>query len=138
MTIIWCMVPEIWREIDRIFCHFGPFFFHFTSLKTQKLKIYKKMKKTIQDNIILHSCTINDNHMMYGSWNMKHDWQNFLSFWAVFPLLPPEQPEKSKFWKTEKTPEDIIVLHKCIKNHDHILYCSLDMAHNRCNYYFSF
>ena len=26
MTIIWCMVPEIWSVIDRIFCHFGPFF----------------------------------------------------------------------------------------------------------------
>ena len=26
MTIIWCMVPEIWSSTDRIFCHFGPFF----------------------------------------------------------------------------------------------------------------
>ena len=22
----WCMVPQIWSAIDRIFCHFGPFF----------------------------------------------------------------------------------------------------------------
>ena len=27
MTIIWCMVPEIWSMTDRIFCHFGLFFF---------------------------------------------------------------------------------------------------------------
>ena len=29
MTIIWCIVPEIWSKIDRIFCHFGPFFLPF-------------------------------------------------------------------------------------------------------------
>ena len=26
MTIIWCMVPELWSTKDRIFCHFGLFF----------------------------------------------------------------------------------------------------------------
>ena len=26
MKIIWCMVPEIWSGMDRIFCHFRPFF----------------------------------------------------------------------------------------------------------------
>ena len=26
MTIIWCMVPEIWSMTDKIFCHLGPFF----------------------------------------------------------------------------------------------------------------
>ena len=35
-------------------------------------------------------------------------------------------------------PGDIIILHKCTKNHDHMLYCSWDMAHDRCNCYFSF
>ena len=38
----------------------------------------------------------------------------------------------------QKTPGDIIDLHKCTKNHDHMLYCSRDMARNRCNCYFSF
>ena len=37
----------------------------------------------------------------------------------------------------KKTPGDII-LHTCTKNHDHMLYCSWDMAHDRCNCYFSF
>ena len=40
------MVPEIWNETDRIFCHFGPFF----PLTTQKIRIlknqnFKKVKK---------------------------------------------------------------------------------------------
>ena len=38
------------------------------------------------------------------------------------------------FEKPKKTPGDII-LHKYTKNYDHKLYCSLDMAHNRCNYF---
>ena len=60
----------------------------FTPLITQKIKVLKKMKKTHRD-IILHKCTINDNHMMYGSCDMKRDTQNFLSFWTVFyPFTP--------------------------------------------------
>ena len=51
-----------------------------TPLATQKLKILKKWKKTPSDIIILHMCTRNDNHMMYGSWDMELDWHNFLSF----------------------------------------------------------
>ena len=57
----------------------------------------KKIKKAPGDIIILHRCTINDNHMMYGSWDMKHDEQNFSSFWTVFcPLLPPPFPRTSQ------------------------------------------
>ena len=33
---------------------------------------------------------------------------------------------------------DINILHMCTKNHDHMLYCSWDMARDRCNCYFSF
>ena len=33
---------------------------------------------------------------------------------------------------------DIIILHKCAKNQDHMLYCSWDMAWDVCNCYFSF
>ena len=36
------------------------------------------------DTIILHMCTINENHMMYDSWDMKRDRQNVLLFWAIF------------------------------------------------------
>ena len=34
--------------------------------------------------------------------------------------------KRKKFW-------DIFILHKCIKNHDHTLYCCGDMACHRCN-----
>ena len=39
--------------------------------------------------------------------------------------------------KKEKTPGDMI-LHNCTKNYGHMLYCSWDMACDRCNCYFSF
>ena len=35
-------------------------------------------------------------------------------------------------------PGDIIILHKCSKNHDHMLYYSWDMAFDKCNCHFSF
>ena len=38
------------------------------------------MKKTPGDITILQKGAINDNHMMYGSLDMKCDRQNFLSF----------------------------------------------------------
>ena len=139
-------------------------------------------------------CTINDSHMMYGSWDMECNRQNFLSFWTVFLLFYPTNNQKNKifekkektawryynfthvyhkwhsydvwflrYWarrielfvildqfllfyppnntknqnfeKLKKTHGEIIILHKCTKNHNHMLYCSLHMAHNRCNYF---
>ena len=59
-------------------------------------------------------------------------------FGPFFALLLPKQPEKSKFWENEKTPGDIIILHKCTKNYDQIMYGSWDMVRDRCNRYFSF
>ena len=37
----------------------------------------------------------------------------------------------------KKTPGHII-LHKCTKNHDHMLYCFWDAAHDTCNCYWPF
>ena len=41
---------------------------------------FEKKKQTPGGIIILHKCTINGNQMMYDSWYMKHDRQNFFSF----------------------------------------------------------
>ena len=38
----------------------------------------------------------------------------------------------------KKMPGDIIILHKCTKNQDHMLYYSWDMVCDGCNCYFSF
>ena len=78
---------------------------------------------------------------------MVHDRCNcYFSFWTIlFPFTPPppppppppqqKQPKKWKFQKNEKTPGYIFILHKCTTNHDHMLYCSWDMACDGCNYF---
>ena len=75
--------------------------------------------------------------MMYGPWDITRN-RIFLSFWTIFTHLPPKNPKNQNFEKMKRLSRDIIILHKCTKNHDHMLYCSWDMVHDRCNCYFSF
>ena len=61
---------------------------------------FEKIKKTPEDIIILQICTINDNHMVYGSRDRSATDRIFLSFLdhvLPFYLPPPQQPEKSEF-----------------------------------------
>ena len=59
--IIWCMVPEIWS------IQFLPFWTIFWTIKKPGYII------------ILHMCTINNNHMMYDSWDNEGNWHNFFA-----------------------------------------------------------
>ena len=53
--------------MERIFCHFGPFFALFNlAPDISENQNFKKMKNKSEDIMILHKCTINDNHKMYG------------------------------------------------------------------------
>ena len=98
-------------------------FFHFYPPNNPKNQNFEKMKKMHRDIINLHKCTINDNRMMYGSWDMKHDEQSFLSFRTIFCLLTPLTTRKIKIFKNwKKAHGDIIILHTWTKNHNHMLY----------------
>ena len=62
-----------------------------------------------------------------------------MGYFLPFYPPPPLTVWKMKISiKQKKTLGHIIILHKCTKNHDHMLYCSSDMAHDTCNCYFSF
>ena len=103
MTIIWCMVPEIWSVTDSIFCHSGTSFALLPPMdpQNQNLKKWRKTTTT-EDIIILQMCTINESHMMYGFWDMECNRQNFLSFWTVscpFTLLTTQKIKILKKWK---------------------------------------
>ena len=153
------------------------------------LKQHEKSKcwNNEKDWRYLHLSTINENHMMYDSWDMEHDrknlahfrpvlitqrikilkrWMKHLvisSFYTSVPKImiicytAPEiwhmtdaimfhfgqcfallQPRKWKLQKKKKWLEISSFNTNCTKNHDHILYCSWDMACDRCNCYFSF
>ena len=93
-------------------------FFAFYPTNNPKNQNFEKMKKRSGDIIILPKHPINDNHVMYGSWDMKRDKHNFCHFGLSFlprPLPPsnsPKQLKKSKLKKKKKkTPGDIIILH---------------------------
>ena len=59
-------------------------------------------------------------------------------FWKIFCPFTSLTAQRMKTSKTKKkkTPGDIIILHNCFKIYDHRLYCSWDMAGDKC--YFSF
>ena len=79
MRITSCMVPEIWGATDRIFQHFGSFFTLLLPNEPQNPSFFKN-EKDPGGIIDLHLCTINDNNMMYDSWDMEHNGQNVFSF----------------------------------------------------------
>ena len=78
--------------------------------------------------------TINDSHMMCGFSDIECNRQNiFVILNHFLPFYSPKNPQNQNFEKLKKAPGYIIILHKCTKNHDHIPYCSLDMACNGFN-----
>ena len=55
-----------------------------------------------------------------------------------FPFYLTSSPKRENFKTMKKAPGDIIILQKCTKNPDHMLYCPWDMPHDTCNCCFSF
>ena len=140
MTIIWCMVPEIWSVTDTTFCHFRPFLalIPLPPPNNPKNQNFEKMEKTPGDIIILYMCVINNKHVMYGSWDMKRDGHNFLSFWTVFCNFNPLTTQKIKILKNWKNRLKISSFYTSVPKIMITKYCFLDMARNGCNCYFSF
>ena len=63
--------------------------------------------------------------------NIRHIFEYLDHF---LPFYPCYNPKNQHFEKCKKMPGDII-LHKCTKNHDHMLYCSWDVVPDGCNYF---
>ena len=120
MTIIWCMVPEMWSTTIRIFCHFETFL-PFSHPKNPKNQNFEKMKITLGDIIILQKCTKNYDHMLYCSWDMACDGCNFyFSFWAIFCPFTHLTAQKIKILQKWKKLLQISSFYICIKkNYDH-------------------
>ena len=112
-TIFTCMVPEIWSATDIIFCHSRPFF-ALLPPNNPKNQNFEKMKKLPGDIITFQTCDINGNHMMYGSWNIEHDGQNFLSIWTVLCTFTPLTTWKIKILKKFKKCQVILSFYTCV------------------------
>ena len=126
---------------DRCNCYFSfwAIFCPFAPITAQKIKIKKnKIKKCLEissfytsiPKIMIICYTVPEIQPMTHV--------IIFHFGRFLPFYPRNSPKNENFKNMKKIPEDIITLHKCAKNHDHMLYCSWDMAHDRHNCYFSF
>ena len=88
-AIIWCAVPKIQSETE-FFVTLGHFFALLTPSPPNNPdnQNFEKMKKASGDVIILNLCNKKHDHMMYVYSDMECDRHNFLSFQAIFALLP--------------------------------------------------
>ena len=108
----WCMIPEISSMTDIIFCHLGYFLpFYPSKQKPGKTKFWKH-EKTPGNIIILHMSTMNENHMMYDSWDMERDRQICLLLYHLLPFYAPLLPhhhltQKIKILKKSKKHQEI-------------------------------
>ena len=116
------------------FLLFWAIFCPLTLLTTQKIIILKKWKKTPGDTITLHLCITNDDHIMYGSWDIEHDRHNFLLFYNIFYPFTSLVTWNIKILKKWKISQDIIVLLMSIINDIHMMYGSWNMTQNGQNF----
>ena len=121
-----------WTEFFVILDHFLPFY----PLKNLKNQNFKKMKKMPGDNIFLQKCTKNHNHMVWCSWDIRHDGCNcYFSLWAIFcpftppPPHPPNLSKKGKIKKNEKKHMEISSLYTSVPKIMIICYTVPEMWH---------
>ena len=88
------MVPEIWSATDRFFCHYGLFFALLPPMDPESQN-FEKMKKTLEDIIILQIFTTYDSHMIYGFSDIECNREFFFDildhFLPFYPLNPKNQ-----------------------------------------------
>ena len=106
-------ILEIWCMTDVIIFHFRPFFAFYcpNRLKNQN---FEKMKKLPGNIIILYRCNINDNNMIYGSWDTECHGQTFSTFWTIFCSFTLVTTQKMKIWKNENKHLEILLFYKCV------------------------
>ena len=90
------------------FLSFWAIFCPLTLQTSPKIKILKS-KKTPGDIIILHLCTTNNNCMMYCSWDIKRNRQNFVILGYFLSFYPHNNPKNQNFEKMKKTPGYVIL-----------------------------
>ena len=101
ITIIWCMVPEIWSVTDRMFCHYGPFFALLPPYGPRKSKFWKNEKNTWR---YYHFTHVYHKWQSYDVWFLRYGaWQTkfFVILERFLSFYPPMDPKIKilKNWK---------------------------------------
>ena len=104
----------------------------FTPLTILKSKFWRNEKNAWRYHH-LHLCIANNNHIMYGSWDMERDRQNFFIILDYFLPFHPLTTQKTKIKKMKKNPGDIVILHRCAISDNQMMYGSWDMKPDRQN-----
>ena len=107
---------------------------HFFLLYPPKNLKNQNLKKLKQNYWRYHHFT-HHNHMMYIFQGAEYDWQNFLSFWAIFCTFTPLTTQKVKTLKKWKKTTGNIILHLSAINNDH-MYGSWVMEHDKHDFLF--
>ena len=121
----------IWCVTDIFFCHFRPFFALSPHYWARKLKIGRNVKKDLRHYPFTH---------VYHKWRSYDVW--FLGYKArqpkFFVILGHSLPlTLLTNWKirilkkSKKPPEDIVILHLCTTNDNHMMHGSWDIERNR-------
>ena len=90
---------------------------------------FKKNGKTMWR--YYHIKNINNSHIMYGFSDMESSGHNFFVLLDCFLLsYPTSNPKNENFEKMKKLHGDIVILHRCNINGNHMMYGSWDMKRN--------
>ena len=112
-----CMLSDVW-SVTNNFLSFWTIVCPFTSLLTPKIKIWKKCKKIRGRIILLHKFTLNEGHMMYGSWDLRRNGQFFVILGHFLPFDAPNPKnqnfEKIKKMKKKKKSLEILPFYSCV------------------------
>ena len=133
MTIIWCIVPEIWSAMDIIFCHFWTIFCPFASKQPGKSKLWKNEKK--KNKRYYHFTHVHHKQQSYNVCFLRYGAQRteFFVIWRHFlPYYLTNNPSNQNFEKMKKKQQkrgDIILHMRTITN-NHKMYGSWNMEHN--------
>ena len=142
-----------------VFCHFT---YHFTqvyhnwpfcylrlffALTASTMEISKKINKKKKKRLEISSFYTSVEKSYQKSWSyavlfliygVSQMQLLFLILGYFLPFYSHNSLKNKLRKKWKETPGDIIILHNCTKNHDHMLYYSWDMARDTCKCYFSF
>ena len=108
---VWFLKYWVWKtDFFVILDHFFPSY----PPNNQKNQNFEKMKILPGDIIILHMCTINDNHMMHGSWDNERNRKIFFVILNHFLPFYPLTTQKIKILKNWKTDLKILSFYTCV------------------------
>ena len=103
MTIVWCMVPGIWSLMDRMFCHFGPFFTLLPPKNPKNHNFEKKRKKRLKISFYTNVRNIMIICYAVPEIGCVTDVILIFHFGLFFALLTPNDPKSQNLERMKKT-----------------------------------